>query len=82
MTSPKVKENLENMKVKEELKVQELLAELNKHGIHLAKTTVYTWVERGYIPENLVRIEKRMRRKFYYFKPEVIDYLLEKLGKG
>jgi len=70
------------MKVKEELKVQELLEELRKHGIHLAKTTVYTWVERGYIPENLVRIEKRMKRKFYYFKPEVIDYLLEKLGKG
>ena len=67
------------MKVKEELKVQELLEELKKHGIHLAKTTVYTWVERGYIPENLVRIEKRIRRKFYYFKPEVIEYLVEKL---
>ena len=67
------------MKVKEELKVQELLEELKKHGIHLAKTTVYTWVERRYIPENLVRIEKRIRRKFYYFKPEVIEYLVEKL---
>ena len=80
MTSSGNQENLEIMKVKEEMNVPELLKELERHGIHLAKTTIYSWVERGYIPKNLVRIEKRMRRKFYYFKPEVVDYLVEKLS--
>ena len=70
------------MKVKEELSTPEVLEELEKHGIHLAKTTIYTWVERGYIPQDLVRIEKRMKRKFYYFKPEVVDYLVKKLSES
>jgi len=69
------------MKAKEELKIQELLEELKKHGIHLAKTTVYTWVEKEYIPKDLVRIDKRMKRKFYYFKPEVVDFLVKKLSE-
>jgi len=68
------------MKVKEEITTPELLEELKKHGINVAKTTIYTWVERGDIPKEFVRIEKRMKRKFYYFKHEVIDYLLERLG--
>lgn len=70
------------MKVKEELSTPEVLKELKKLGIHLAKTTIYTWVEKGYIPQDLVRIEKRMKRRFYYFKPEVVNYLVKKLSES
>jgi len=64
------------------LKTSEVVNELESLGIKLTEAGLRKYVREGFIPNSFVKLEKHGRKHFYYFKPEVIDYLLEKLGKG
>ena len=64
------------------LKTSEVVDELENFGIKLTEASLRKYVREGFIPNSFVKLEKHGRKHFYYFKPEVIDYLLEKLGKG
>lgn len=71
------------MKMKENQKLlstPELLQELQKRGIDLNRVTLYYWIKHGKIPRNLYVVKKRLERKFYYFKPELIDFLTQRLS--
>ncbi|WP_164930894.1 hypothetical protein [Aquifex aeolicus] len=64
------------------ISLSELLEELNKKGIPITRSGIYYWILRGFIPQEYMHI-KRLggRKRLYYFKPEVVDYLLEKLSE-
>jgi len=64
------------------LKTSEVVNELESLGIKLTEAGLRKYVREGFIPNSFVKLEKHGRKHFYYFKPEVIDYLLEKLEKG
>lgn len=62
------------------LNVDGLIEKLKEKGIEISRSGVYYWILKGVIPEEYIILKKRgAKRKFYYFKPEVIDYLVEKL---
>jgi len=69
-------------KEEEFLRTSEVVKKLEKYGIKLTEAGLRKYVREGFIPGSFVKLEKHGRKHFYYFKPEVIDYLLEKLGKG
>ncbi|RUM28016.1 MAG: hypothetical protein DSY32_04865 [Aquifex sp.] len=58
----------------------QLLRELKKRGIDLNRVTLYYWIKHGKIPRNLYTVKKRLERQFYYFKPEMVDFLTQKLS--
>jgi len=62
------------------LTISELMDRLEKNGIKMSRPTLYKFLEETF-PEYVLKI-KKPKKVSYYFKPEVIDYLLEKLGKG
>jgi len=59
----------------------EVISELKKRGYNLSRTSLMKYVEKGYIPKRFYTIDKKMKRKFYYFKPEVVDFLVKKLSE-
>ena len=62
------------------LNVDGLIGKLKEKGIEITRSGVYYWILKGVIPEEYIVLKKRgAKRKFYYFKPEVVDYLVEKL---
>ena len=58
----------------------DVIRELQKKGFKLSRTSLMRYVEKGYIPKEYIRIEKKLTRKLHYFKPEVIDFLIQKLA--
>ncbi|GAB6064935.1 hypothetical protein JCM9492_00270 [Aquifex pyrophilus] len=68
-------------KVKEELlNVDMLINKLKERGIEISRSGIYYWILKGVIPGKYVVPKKRgVKRRIYYFKPEVVDYLVEKL---
>jgi len=70
------------MKLKKEeklLKTSEVIEELENFGIKLSGAGLRKYVREGFIPNSFVELQKHGRKHFYYFKPEVIEYLVEKL---
>ena len=62
------------------LNVDGLIDKLKEKGIEITRSGVYYWILKGVIPEEYIVLKKRgAKRKFYYFKPEVVNYLVEKL---
>jgi len=86
LTFRNTEEKLNSMVVKMEenlINVDVLIKRLKEKGIEISRSGIYYWILKGVIPSEYIVPRKRgARRKIYYFKPEVIDYLLEKLGKG
>ncbi len=71
------------MKVKETeqlLSTPELIEELKKRGIDISRVTLYFWIKNGKIPKSFYKVKKRLERKFYYFKPELVEFLTERLS--
>ncbi len=58
----------------------EVIRELRRRGYRLSRTSLMRYVEKGYIPKEFIIIEKKLKRKLHYFKPEVVDFLVEKLS--
>lgn len=52
---------------------------LSEKGINVSYKTILRYAKEGFIPKDFYLIQQHGKRKYYYFKPEVIDYLLEKL---
>ncbi len=69
---PKVKEMVY-------LKATDIEEELRKRGINVSYRSILRYAQSGYIPGYFVKIERRGRKKLYFFKPEVVDFLTEKL---
>ena len=67
-------------KGKELLSTPELLEELKKRGIEISRITLYFWIKNGKIPKGFYTVKKRLERKFYYFKPEIIEFLTQRLS--
>lgn len=64
------------------LNVDGLIGKLKERGIEITRSGVYYWILKGVIPEKYIVLKKRgAKRKFYYFKPEVVDYLVKKLSE-
>ena len=61
---------------------REVISLLKEKGIKLSESSLRRYIYKKFIPEKYIVSEKRGLKTYYYFKPEVIDYLLEKLGKG
>jgi len=59
------------------LTVSELLDRLEKEGIKISRPTIYKFLKETF-PEYVLKI-KKPKKVSYYFKPEVIEYLVEKL---
>ena len=70
------------VKAKEEklLMAREVVDLLEKKGVKLSETTLRRYVYKGIIPEELIVPERRGMKTYYYFKPKVVDYLVEKLS--
>ena len=68
------------VKNKELLTPKEVLAMLEENGIEIAYRTLFSYIEKGKIPEDLYVVKKKGFVRRYLFKPEVIDFLVEKLG--
>jgi len=64
------------------LMAREVVKLLEEKGIKLSETTLRRYLYRKIIPDKFIVYEKRGMRTYYFFKPEVVDYLVEKLGKG
>ena len=62
------------------LRSGEVLRELERRKVRISRKTLARYVHDKIIPEDYVVIEKRGFRKYFFFKPEVIDYLEKKLG--
>jgi len=69
------------MKVKEGLlTIKDLKKELEGNGIDISYSGIYYWLKVRFIPTKFVIKKKRARKTLYYFKPEVVDYLVKKLS--
>jgi len=66
-------------KEEEFLRTSEVVEELENYGIKLTEAGLRKYVREGFIPDSFVKLEKHGRKHFYYFKPEVVDYLVRKL---
>ncbi|WP_164930908.1 hypothetical protein [Aquifex aeolicus] len=58
----------------------QVLRELKERGIEISDRTLIRYVKRGFIPGELVRIKRRGLVNYYYFKPEVVDFLVQELS--
>ena len=58
---------------------REVIALLKEKGIKLSESSLRRYIYKKFIPEEYIVSEKRGLKTYYYFKPEVIDYLVEKL---
>ena len=61
------------------LTIKDLQRELLKRDIEVAHRTLLNYIHKGYIPEEFVIVKRKGRRRFYLLRPEVVDYLVEKL---
>ena len=57
----------------------EVIALLKEKGIKLSESSLRRYIYKKFIPEEYIVPEKRGLKTYYYFKPEVVDYLEEKL---
>jgi len=64
----------------DKLTASELSKILEKKGVKVSYRSILRYAQNGFIPDKYVHIEKYGRRKLYYFKPEVIDFLIQKLA--
>ena len=67
-------------KTEELLEIGEVLKELEKRGIKVNRRTFYTWLEKGKIPSVYFIKKKSLDRVRYFFKPEIVEFLEEKLS--
>ncbi|GAB6064911.1 hypothetical protein JCM9492_00030 [Aquifex pyrophilus] len=65
---------------KEFLGVRDVLKELESRGIKINRRTFYLWLEKGKIPSSYFVRRKSLDRVRYFFKPEIIDFLEERLS--
>ncbi|MDQ7083081.1 MAG: hypothetical protein Q9N34_09195 [Aquificota bacterium] len=54
--------------------------ELERRNVKISRKALTNYVHKRIIPEDFVIIEKRGFRKYFYFKPEVVDLLERKLS--
>jgi len=54
---------------------------LSEKGINVSYRTILRYVREGFIPEDFYVVQRHGKRKFYYFKPEVVDFLVKKLSE-
>lgn len=69
------------MKVKTDnlLTLKELHRELLKRDIDIAYNTLFHYIYRGDIPDEYIIVKKKGKKRFYYFLPEAVDYLVDML---
>lgn len=53
-----------------------------KAGISISPSSIRYYVQKSFIPQDLVVKQKKGKLFYYYFKPQVVDFLLEKLGNS
>ena len=63
------------------LKTNELLKELEKYGIIVARSTLSRWIKEGYIPPDYYETRQHGRSVWYYFYPETVDYIINNIIK-
>jgi len=61
------------------LSYKEVLERLEKRGIKMSRSALKYWRDKGFIPEQYYVIELHGTRKYFYYKPEVIDYIVRKI---
>jgi len=64
------------------LTTTQVLEKLREKGIELSDRTLIRYVKRGLIPEKLIKIKRRGLVNYYFFKPEVVEYLQEFFKKN
>jgi len=67
-------------RTEELLEIGEVLKELENRGIRVNRRTFYSWLEKGKIPSTYFIRKKSLDRVRYFFKPEIIDFLEERLS--
>jgi len=68
--------------IKDYLTTTQVLEKLREKGIELSDRTLIRYVKRGLIPEKLIKIKRRGLVNYYFFKPEVVEYLQEFFKKN
>ncbi len=62
------------------LRTKEVVELLRRRSVEVSDRTIVRYVREGFIPVEYVIIKRRGRRKYFLFKPEVVDYLEKKLS--
>ncbi len=61
------------------LSYREVLERLEEKGIKMTRAALKYWRDKGLIPKDYYIVEFHGTRRFFYYKPEVIDLIEEKV---
>lgn len=61
------------------LSYREVLERLEEKGIKMTRAALKYWRDKGLIPKEYYIVEFHGTRRFFYYKPEVIDLIEEKV---
>jgi len=67
----------DNYRTRNLLTASDIRRELKKKGFEISWSTLYGILKR--VPSEYMITRKKFKKTYYYFKPEVIEYLVEKL---
>ena len=67
----------DNYRTRNLLTASDIRRELKKKGFEISWFTLYGILKR--VPSEYMITRKKFKKTYYYFKPEVIEYLVEKL---
>jgi len=70
----------ENYKTKKFLRASDIRRVLKKKGFEISWFSLYKMLKQ--VPSEYVITRKRFKKTYYYFKPEVVDYLEKKLEES
>ena len=67
----------DNYRTRNLLTASDIRRELKKKGFEISWSTLYGILKR--VPSEYMITRKKFKKTYYFFKPEVIEYLVEKL---
>lgn len=67
------------METKDFLRSHEVLVELRRRGINLAKSTLMGWIKKGIIPKDYYVREIHGSKVWFRFKKDIVNYLENKI---
>jgi len=53
---------------------------LEKHGFKISHSSLYRIMKNA--PKDFIVQERKLKKTYYYFKPEIVDYLIKQLSKN
>jgi len=72
---------MEKEELKGFLRTSEVVKLLEERGLKITARTLRRYVQRKLIPKEMVKIEQRGLNVYYFFKPDVVNYLVSKIPR-